>query len=141
MTTTTITMPKEFTAAVQQAVEEAREIAVRALAAKHGFDAEEALVFLGAIKIENKRGPSKSEKSVKKTKAADPDKPKRAMTGYLLYQASVRDEVRAELEVDAEEGTKIQSKDVVRACAVRWQLEDDESKESWKEQAKALESN
>ena len=110
----TIMMPSTFDQAIREMCSEAVNQAVTALAAKHGFDAEEAMRDLGVgeIKLVRKRGPSpkkETEKSVKKQKTKDSGepKPKRAKTGYLVYQAFARPETVAELTLLLDEGEKL----------------------------------
>ena len=131
----TIMMPQQIDAAIKEMCADAMGQAVAALAEKYGFDAEEANRFLASseLKIARKRGPApKADKSPKA------DKPKRAKTGYLLYADAVRDEVRAELESDVEDGTKLKPQDVVKAIAARWKAEEAEDQEEWKRKAKGL---
>ena len=143
---TTIQMPTAFDAAVRSVCAEAVNQAVSQLAAKYSFDCEVALreLNLGEIKLVRKRGPSPkqdTEKSVtkpKKTKKEkDPNAPKRAKTGYLLFQDDKRDEVRAELEADLEVGTKLKPQDVVKAIAALWSALGKEGKAEWTTRAKA----
>lgn len=128
---------------------EAVNQAVAALAAKHGFDAEEALrdLNLGELKLVRKRGPSPkklTEKSVAKKQkkasapsAKDEAKPKRAKTGYLMYQAAVRETTKAELVLLLEDGEKLKPQAVVTAIASKWKALSEEERSSWKAQAKA----
>lgn len=111
---------------------------VRALAAKYDFDSAEALEGLGDLVIQKKEFvPRKSKFRVATIEAPPSDKPKRAKTGYLLHQDSVRAQCRAELEEEAEEGVKVMAKDVVRATAALWSALDDEEKEAWNELARS----
>ncbi len=136
----TIQMPSAFDDAIRSVCSDAVTQAVGLLAAKYGFDCEEALrdLNLGEMKLARKRGPSpKTEKSVakkdKKTKKVkDPDAPKRPKTGYLLFQDAHRAEVRAQLEEKLEPGTKLASKDVVKAIAAMWSELGKEEKADWK---------
>ena len=134
----TITMPAEFDQAIRVVALEAVNQAVAALAAKYGFDAEEATreLNLGELKLLRKRGPSpKTEKSVAK-KAAASDKPKRAMTGYLMFANAGRAEVRAQLEALLEEGTKLQPQDVVKELATHWKALEQDERDAWNLAAK-----
>ena len=93
---------------------------------------------LGDLKLQRKRGPSpKAEKSVAK-KADATDKPKRAKTGYLLYADSARAEVRAELELALEEGTKLKPQAVVTEIAARWKALPEDDRNWWNAEAKTL---
>jgi len=120
---------------------------VAALAAKFGFDVEEATreLNLGALKIQRKRGASAKKPASKKTKDADgKPKAKRAPTGYLNYQASVRAEVKASLEeellIEAQERgdapMKLQPQAVIVAIAAAWKAESAEMKAAWNREAK-----
>ena len=111
------------------------------MAAKYGFDATEAEreLNLGEMKIQRKRGPV-AKKSVTKTekkpkKAADPEKPKKRLTGYLLFSKEQRPEMKAALEAELEDGEKLQSKTVVGALAAAWKALTAEEQAEWKEKA------
>lgn len=139
----TITMPSGFDEAVRMMCSDAVNQAVAALAAKHGFDAEEAMreLGLGEIKLVRKRGPSpkkETEKSVKKQKTKDSGepKPKRAKTGYLVYQAFARPETVAELTLLLNEGEKLKPQAVVKAIAAKWQDLSGEERAGWMTKAK-----
>ena len=132
-------MPAAFDQAVKEMCEQSIDQAVKALAAKYGFDVDEAKRTLGELKLERKRGPTpkaKKEKSVKK-EAKEPKKP-RAKTGYLMFADHVREDVKQELLAELEEGTKLTGKAVVSAIAALWSQQDKETKEEWQARAKAL---
>ena len=139
----TITMPSALDDSIRACCLEAVAQAVAALAAKYGFDATEAEreLNLGEMKIQRKRGPvakksvTKTEKKVKK--AADPEKPKKRLTGYLLFSKEMRPEVKAALEAELEDGEKLQSKTVVGALAAAWKALTAEEQAGWKEKAAA----
>ena len=139
-------MPAAFDQAVKEMCEQSIDQAVKALAAKYGFDVEEAKRELGELKLERKRGPApkaKKEKSVKKDKEANEAKEAkkpRAKTGYLLFADHVRDQVKEGLMAELEEGTKLTGKAVVSAIAALWSEQDKETKEEWQARAKALAS-
>ena len=137
-------MPATLDESIRACCTEAVGQAVAALAAKYGFDAEEAEreLNLGEMKIQRKRGPvskksvAKAEKKAKKTaKVVDPDKPKKRLTGYLLFSKEMRPEVKAALEEQLEEGEKLQSKTVVAALAAAWKELSTEEQAEWKEKA------
>ena len=139
----TITMPSALDDSIRACCLEAVAQAVAALAAKYGFDATEAEreLNLGEMKIQRKRGPV-AKKSVTKTekkakKAADPEKPKKRLTGYLLFSKEMRPEVKAALEAELEDGEKLQSKTVVGALAAAWKALTAEEQAEWKEKAAA----
>jgi len=137
-------MPAALEESIRTCCADAVTQAVAALAAKYGFDADEAEreLNLGEMKIQRKRGPvskksvAKAEKKAKKaTKATDPDKPKKRLTGYLLFSKEMRPEVREALEEQLEEGEKLQSKTVVAALAAAWKELSAEEQAAWKEKA------
>jgi hypothetical protein len=137
-------MPSALDESIRACCVEAVAQAVAALAAKYGFDAAEAEreLNLGEMKIQRKRGPvskksvTKPEKKAKKaTKEADPEKPKKRLTGYLLFSKEMRPEVKAALEEELAEGEKLQSKTVVGALAAAWKALSEEEQAEWKEKA------
>jgi hypothetical protein len=137
-------MPSALDESIRTCCVEAVAQAVAALAAKYGFDATEAEreLNLGEMKIQRKRGPIskksviKAEKKPKKaTKEADPEKPKKRLTGYLLFSKENRAEVKAALEEELAEGEKLQSKTVVGALAAAWKALSEEEQAEWKEKA------
>jgi hypothetical protein len=137
-------MPSALDESIRACCVEAVSQAVAALAAKYGFDAAEAEreLNLGEMKIQRKRGPvskksvTKPEKKAKKaTKEVDPEKPKKRLTGYLLFSKEMRPEVKAALEAELAEGEKLQSKTVVAALAAAWKELSAEEQADWKEKA------
>ena len=139
-------MPSALDESIRACCVEAVSQAVAALAAKFGFDAEEAEreLNLGELKIQRKRGPvakksvTKPEKKAKKaTKEADPEKPKKRLTGYLLFSKEMRPEMKAAYEAELEEGEKLQSKTVVAALASAWKALSAEEQAEWKAKAAA----
>ena len=146
MAALTITMHTDEEVVRTACVDTANQV-VAALAAKFGFDVEEATreLNLGEIKIQRKRG-APAKKPVKKKSKDEDGKPKakRAATGYLLYQASMRAEVKAaleeELRVQAEETGEVQPKlqpqAVITAIAAAWKGEPQEVRDGWNTEAK-----
>lgn len=142
----TIMMPQQIDAAIKEMCADAMGQAVAALAEKYGFDAEEANRFLDSdeLKIVRKRGPvaspksekPKTKKAAKADKADKADTPKRAKTGYLLYADEVRDEVKASLTSELEDGEKLKACEVVKAIAAQWKAEDQEVRDEWNAKAK-----
>ena len=137
-------MPAALDESIRACCADAVGQAVAALAAKYGFNAEEAEreLNLGEMKIQRKRGPvskksvTKPEKKAKKaTKEVDPEKPKKRLTGYLLFSKEMRPEVKAALEEELAEGEKLQSKTVVAALAAAWKELSAEEQAEWKEKA------
>jgi len=146
MAALTITMHTDEEVVRTACVDTANQV-VAALAAKFGFDVEEATreLNLGEIKIQRKRG-APAKKPVKKKSKDEDGKPKakRAATGYLLYQVSMRAEVKAaleeELRVQAEETGEVQPKlqpqAVITAIAAAWKAEPQEVRDGWNTEAK-----
>ena len=136
-------MPSTIDTTIRGMCEDAVTQAVTSLSETHGFDADEALrdLNLGDLKIVRKRGPSPTgEKKTKSKAKSDKPKQKRGKTGYLLYADSVRSEVKAELEAELEEGTKLKPQATVSAIAKRWKAESEEVRTEFNEQAKELNS-
>jgi hypothetical protein len=65
----------------------------------------------------------------------DPEKPKKRLTGYLLFSKENRAVVKAALEEELDEGEKLQSKTVVGALAAAWKALSEEEQAEWKEKA------
>jgi len=106
-----------------------------ALAKKYGFDVEEEARALNLDDLKINKTTSKGGKA----KKTDGDKPKvkRGPTGYLLFQAQVRPEIKAELEAQLEEGVKLKPQLVVTEGAKRWRELSKEEKTVWTDKAKA----
>lgn len=136
-----ITMPTAIDESIRACCTEAVSQAVVALAAKYGFDAEEAEreLNLGELKLQRKRGPvaKKSVTKETKTKSSDEPKSKRKMTGYLLFSKEMREEVKAALEAELEEGEKLKPQATVTELASQWKALSAEEQAAWKEQAAA----
>jgi hypothetical protein len=108
------------------------ESCVAKLSEKYGFDEKEALEFLEIDGLKEKKEEKKKEK--KEKKEVDPNKPKKT-SGYLLYSADVREQVKAKLIEDGGEG---KPKEVVQAIAAKWKQLKDEEKAVWNDKAKAI---
>ena len=135
----TIMMPSTFDQAIREMCSEAVNQAVTALAAKHGFDAEEAMRDLGVgeIKLVRKRGPSpKSEKK----KATDKPKTKRGTTGYIEYSKVERPAAKEHLLSELAEGVKLSPQDTVRELGARWKALSKEEQTVWVDKAKQINS-
>ena len=136
-----ITMPNALEESIRECCAEAVGQAVAALAAKYGFDAEEAQreLNLGELKIQRKRGPvAKKPVSKKESKAKtekDEPKPKRKITGYLLFSREMRPGTKAQLEQELQDGEKLKPQATVTALAAAWKELGDEEKAEWNERA------
>ena len=148
-TMTQITMPREFDGAIQSVIAQARDVAVQALSEKYGFDQDEAQRFLadGGIKVVKMRGPvpkpkaTKAAKATKATKAADGEsKTKRATTGYLMFSAEQRPEVKEEMTGALAEGSKLAPQAVVKELAARWKALEEEERLEWNQLAAVVPS-
>ena len=138
-------MTTEFDQALSQMACDAVNQAVSKLAEKYGFDNDEAVRHLNLddLKIARKRGPSPKDKSATKTKKEakskdDSEKPKvkRGPTGYLMYVASIRNEVKEEMTAAADEGVKVKPQAVVTQCAAKWKALEQSDRDEWNLKAK-----
>lgn len=140
-----ITMPTAIDESIRACCTEAVAQAVVALAAKYGFDAEEAEreLNLGELKLQRKRGPVAKKSVAKQTKAksSDEPKPKRKTTGYLLFSKEMRADVKEALEADLEEGEKLKPQATVTELAAQWKALTEEEQAEWKERAAAEDSD
>lgn len=75
----------------------------------------------------------KAERDAKK--AAKEAKPKRAPTGYLLFCADLRPQVKAALEDLLEDGDKLAPTDTVKELAAQWKGLSDEERAEWNQKA------
>ena len=136
-----ITMPTAIDESIRACCAEAVGQAVIALAAKYGFDAEEAEreLNLGELKLQRKRGPVPKKSVAKATKATktkdESPKPKRKITGYLLFSNEMREDVKAALEAELEEGEKLKPQATVTELAAQWKALSAEEQAEWKERA------
>jgi hypothetical protein len=137
---------------------------VKLLAAQYDFDAAEGAEFLAAASVsktarttranrtdflddlavaetkDEAKASAKAKAAAKKAereakKAAKEAKPKRAPTGYLLFCAYLRPEVKAALEKDLDEGEKLKPTDTVRELAAQWKELSDEERAEWNAKA------
>ena len=124
------------------------------LSEKYGFDLDEALRHLELEKTKvtkvktppatPKEKPEPKEKTTKEKKPKkerDPNKPKRAATGYLLFSADMRADVREDLKAALEDGEKLAPQDVVKALGARWKELEAEERDEWNQKAKDLASS
>lgn len=132
---TTIQMPIAIQGAIQSMCEDAISQAVAALSEKYSFDAEEARRELNLSKITVKAGSATTKGKSKQTD--DKPKTKRGPTGYLMYTASMRPEVKAELEAALGEGEKLKPQSVVTQLAAKWKALSEDDRAEWNEKAKA----
>ena len=133
---------------------------IKLLSEKYSFDAEEAERFLNlAVELKithlevngdkpeketktekaDKKADKKAEKAKKKAdkKAAKEAKPKRKLTGYLLFINDQRQVMKEMMEADLAEGEKLMSTNVTVELAKLWKALTDEEKAEWNATAKA----
>ncbi|WZN63611.1 2-amino-3-ketobutyrate coenzyme A ligase [Chloropicon roscoffensis] len=79
---------------------------------------------------------SEAKRQNKLRREAKEDKPKRAMTGYLLFADHMRDRVKEDLTADLAEGENLNVQAMVSAIAALWREQDKETKEEWQARAK-----
>ena len=138
-----ITMSAAIDESIRECCVDAVTQAVEALAAKYGFDAEEAQreLNLDELKLLRKRGPvpkksvAKSAKTKSDESKTDEPKAKRKITGYLLFSKETRAEVREVMEAELEEGDKLKPQAVVAELAAQWKALSQEEQDAWKERA------
>ena len=111
---------------------------VEALSIKYGFSLADAMEFLESKKSASVEEPSKKTKKVKK--AVDPDKPKRAATGYLTYSKEMRQQVKASLTDNLEDDAKLKPQDVVKQLAAGWKALSEDQQAVWNTKAKSASS-
>lgn len=127
----TVTISAAIDKMMKTIIAETMEECVAKLSQKYGFDEKEAHEFLEIDGLKEKKEDKKKVK--KEKKEVDPNKPKKT-SGYLLYSAHVREQVKAKLIEDGGEG---KPKDVVQAIAAKWKELKDEEKAEWNDKAKA----
>jgi hypothetical protein len=79
--------------------------------------------------------PKKAKKAKKDKKDKDDSPKKKRVSGYLLFNSAHRDEAKAELEAEAEEGEKIKTTDVTKKLAEMWGAIGDDGKAEWNAKA------
>ena len=133
-----IMMPIAIENTIKTMCSDAVAQAVALLAAKHGFDVDDAMrdLNLGDLKVVRKAVSSKTAKSKSDSSGDDKPKTKRGPTGYLLYASSVRPETKAEMQEAAGEA-KVKPQEVVTAIAAKWKTLSDEEKAVWVAKAKS----
>jgi chemotaxis protein histidine kinase CheA len=133
---------------------------VKLLAAQFDFDATEGMRlveaatsrtdrtdrtdFLSALAVaesnDEAKAKSKEASAAKKAereakKAAKEAKPKRPPTGYLLFCADLRPQVKAALEDLLEDGEKLAPTDTVKELAAQWKGLSEDERADWNKKA------
>ena len=136
---------------------------VKLLAAKYEFDPAEGAAFLAAAAAtkaapkaadfleglavaEANDAAKKAAKAAKKeakvakaaAKAAKEPRPKRAPTGYLLFCADLRPEVKAALEEQLSPGEKLKPSVTVTELAAQWKGLTEEERAEWNAKAAVI---
>jgi len=131
------------------------------LAAKYGFDFDEAMASLDlktdpVLAKSSKDNAKISKEDAKKTKEdeklakkaakeakdlAKADKPKRATTGYLVYSKEMREQVKASLTAKLEGDAKLKPQDIVKELGNMWKSLTAEQQLVWNSKAKASSSS
>jgi upstream-binding transcription factor len=127
----TIYMTSSIETAIAALCVKSKTDCVELLAEKYKFDVKEAIDFLELNKPIKSGKKEKKEKKPKKE--VDPNKPKKT-SGYLLYSAEVRTEVKTELTVD---GVAPKSPAIMSAIGAKWKLLSDDDKSVWNAKAKS----
>jgi HMG (high mobility group) box len=123
--------------AIKLSVDNNVEAIVKALSVKFNFSFADAME---SLQSEASPLEASSKKAKKVKKAVDPDKPKRAATGYLTYSKEMREQVKADLTANLECDAKLKPQDIVKQLAAQWKaLSEDEQKE-WNDKAKSASS-
>ena len=84
---------------------------------------------------DDSKKPKKAKKDKKEKKEKDDSPKKKRVSGYLLFNSAHRDEAKAELEAEAEEGEKVKTTDVTKKLAEMWAAIGEEGKAEWNAKA------
>jgi hypothetical protein len=104
-----------------------------ALAVAESNDEAKAKSKTTAASKKEASAAKKAEREAKK--AAKEAKPKRAPTGYLLFCADLRPQVKAALVDLLEDGEKLAPTDTVKELAAQWKGLSDEERAEWNKKA------
>ncbi len=135
---TTLDIPPALTSAIEQLNVQTRMACADALAAKYGFDSEDAKRFLASSGGSSSKAKGKTKGKAKVAEAsADGAAPKkRPQTGYLLFASEMRPTVKTEMAADLGEDEKVPPQEVVKELAKRWKALEQDEREAWKARAK-----
>lgn len=130
-----MTMNSQIEASIKAVIDQHTDTIVKALAAKYGFDENEAMAALGGSvgKVSKaKKAPVKAGKAAKKPPAED--KPKKGANSFLLWSKENRADVKAE-------NPGMTGREVTKELGRIWNEEvDDEVKAEWKAKASSSEA-
>jgi len=130
-------MSSAMMSAIKLSIDNNVEEAVQALSVKFNFSLADAMEF-----IKSKESPleASSKKAKKVKKAVDPDKPKRAATGYLTYSKEMRQQVKDSLTAKLEGDAKLKPQDIVKHLAAQWKALGEDDQKEWNDKAKSASS-
>ena len=131
-------MSSAMMSAIKCVIDKNIDETVEALSIKYGFDIADAMEFLQSKKSASVEEPVKKTKKVKK--AVDPDKPKRAATGYLTYSKEMREQVKDSLTAKLEGDAKLKPQDIVKQLAAEWKALGADEQAVWNTKAKSASS-
>jgi hypothetical protein len=138
-------------AGVQDIIVKCVTESVHALAKKHGFDVKEALASLDIgnmaakatdetkakpLTAKEKKALVAAEKAKAKEDKPKKEKTKRAPTGYMLYSADQRPDVKKELTDALADGEKLKPQLVLSKLGANWKAEDQAVRDKWNITAK-----
>ena len=131
-------MSSAMMSAIKCVIDKNIDETVQALSIKYGFSLADAMESLQSKKSALVEEPVKKTKKVKK--AVDPDKPKRAATGYLTYSKEMREQVKADLTAKLEGDAKLKPQDIVKQLAAEWKALSEDEQAVWNTKAKSASS-
>tara|TARA_Y100000741_G_scaffold216735_1_gene165210 strand:- start:15 stop:365 length:351 start_codon:yes stop_codon:yes gene_type:complete len=74
-------------------------------------------------------------KKQKKQKKDDEKPKKKRVSGWILFQKAMREDVKESLQLTAGEGQKIKSTEVMTELAKQWKALEEEVREKWNDKA------
>tara|TARA_B100000787_G_C16119905_1_gene262176 strand:- start:320 stop:688 length:369 start_codon:yes stop_codon:yes gene_type:complete len=81
---------------------------------------------------------TKKSKSSKKKTSDDPDKPKRPISGYILFSKENRDNAKSRLQVDNGDDYVLKNSDVMVMLGKMWKELGEDDQKTWNVKAKNL---
>ena len=130
-----IMMSTKFDVALNEMCAAVKDLAIKDLAEKYGFDVAEAQRFLDKKHPKKESQVVKVKKEKKEKKESDDDKPKRKPTGYLLFSKDQRPAAKLALEAALDEGEKLKPQLVMTELGKMWHALSDEERATWNETA------
>ena len=102
---------------------------------------EKQMAALMADKTTEPTKPDKKSKKDKKSPKSDSDDEapkKKRVSGYILFGKAERDNVKAQLEADADPDTKVKSTEVMKRLGELWKELPEPTRDEWNAKAKEL---